>query len=250
MKTLVYQSFRDTNRSGWIETCLASVRDWAERQGFDYRFYGDEFLDLVPAWYREKASGRLPIVTDLARLLAARSYLAEGFDRVIWLDADVLVFDPERLRIDLTVEFAFGREIWVQKTASGRLRAYRNVHNAICVFVKNNSFLDFYIHACQSVLSRLEGGVPPQIVGPKLLTSLHNLVGFELIDEVGMFSPLVIGDILGGGGPALDLLLKRSSGSLCAANLCASLAHGVRDGVRLDDLRLGKVCGILLARPF
>ncbi|MCG8509495.1 MAG: hypothetical protein MI741_09735 [Rhodospirillales bacterium] len=248
MKTLVYQSFRDTNRPVWIETCLASVRAWAETQAFDYRFFGDGFLDLVPDWYREKSGGRLPIITDLARLLAAREQLDAGYRRVIWLDADVLVFRPEVLRIDVAKQFAFGREIWVQRTASGRLRAYRNVHNAVCVFLRGNSFLDFYIHACQSVVSRLDGGVPQQIVGPKLLTSLHNSVGFQLIDAVAMFSPLVVCDILTGGGPALDLLLKRSDDPIGAANLCASLAHGVRDGVRLNDARMAEACRILLAK--
>jgi hypothetical protein len=250
MKTLVYQSFRETNRPNWIDTCLQSVRAWTEAQGFDYRFFGDDFLDLVPDWYRQKADGRIPIVTDLARLLAAKEHLATGFERVIWLDADVLVFDADRLHIDVASEFAFGREVWVQKTAAGSLRAYRNVHNAVCVFVAGNSFLDFYIHACQSVLSRLDGGVPPQIVGPKLLTSLHNSIGFDLIDAVGMFSPLVVGDILAGGGPALDLMVKRSEGPICAANLCASLAGSIHDGMALDDAGMARACELLLARPF
>ncbi|MBL6929578.1 MAG: hypothetical protein ISR44_10435 [Rhodospirillales bacterium] len=246
MKTVVYQSYRTTDVPAWIETCLTSVRQWAGAQGFEYRFFGDEFLQFVPSWYREKADGRIPIVTDLARLLTARGFLEEGFERTIWLDADVLVFDPDHFGISVTNEFAFGEEVWVQPSASGGLRAYRNVHNAICVFARDNAMLDFYIHACKSILRRLEGGAPPQIVGPKLLSALHNMIGFELIGEVGMLSPLSLRDVANGGGPALDMLREKQSAPLCALNLCSSLAGTETDGVHITTELLEQACEHLI----
>lgn len=247
MKTVVYQSYKPAGGPAWIGRCLDSVRGWAELRGFDYRFIGDEIFDLVPGWYREKAAGQIPIVTDLGRLLLAHDFLGQGYERTVWLDADALIFDPDGFRLSVTGEYAFGDEVWVQpgKTV-GSLRAYRNVHNAISVFTAGNSFLDFYIHACQSVLERVTGGVPPQIVGPKLLSALHNIIGFKLISEVGMLSPLVVRDIAAGGGPALDLLRCRSRGPLRAVNLCTSLAGKTKDGVTLSDDLLGEVCECLL----
>ena len=245
MRTVVYQSYRTTSVPGWMETCLTSVREWAAAQGFEYRFFGDEFLETVPGWYREKANGRIPIVTDLARLLAARDFLAEGYERTIWLDADVLIFDPDHFNVSKTSEFAFGEEVWVQPSASGGLRVYRNVHNAICVFAHGNAMLDFYIHACQSILRKVEGGVPPQIVGPKLLSALHNMVGFDLIAEVGMLSPLCLRDVANGGGPALDLLHEQQTAPLRAANLCSSLVGSETDGVDITSELLERACARL-----
>ena len=59
----------------WINSCLRSVRAWASLCGFDYRFFGDEIFERVPAWYRERANGRLPVMTDLGRLILVRDEL-------------------------------------------------------------------------------------------------------------------------------------------------------------------------------
>ena len=37
----------------------------------------------------------MPVITDLCRLLQARHFLENGYERVIWLDADILIFDGE-----------------------------------------------------------------------------------------------------------------------------------------------------------
>ena len=246
MKTVVYQSYKPAGGPQWIAACMDSVRSWSALRGFDYRFVDDGIFDLVPDWYREKAGNRIPVITDLGRLLLARDFLADGYDRTVWLDADVLVFDAGGFEVDVAEEFAFGEETWIQQTASGGLRAYRNVHNAVSVFCAGNSFLDFYIHACRSVVGRLAGGTPSQIVGPKLLTSLHNMIGFPLIPEVAMLSPLVVRDIADGGGPALDLLREQMTGPLVAANLCSSLVGTTRDGVAVTDELMDRVCTSLL----
>lgn len=243
MRTVVLQSYRTENVPGWIQTCLESVRGWAEGQSQAYRFVGDEIADRVPGWYRDKADGRWPIITDLGRLLLIREALADGFERAVWLDADVLVFDPEHLTLDVEGTYAFGREVWVQEDTKGRLRVWRNVHNAVCMFEPGNPMLDFYIHACLRVLERVEGGVPNQIVGTKLLTALHNMIGLPLTDQVAMFSPPVLADIASGGGPALDLLTNEAPGTFAAANLCGSLA-----GSEVPEAVLEQACTRLLNR--
>ena len=242
MKTVIYQSFRTSGVPGWVSTCLSSVENWAAGQGHAYRFYDDKIFRRVPSWVMEKAGENLQIATDLGRLILAKELLAEEFERVVWVDADILVFDPERLFLAIDQEYAFGREVWVQPVNAGRIKAYKNVHNAISVFCRNNSFLEFYIHSCLNILGRAEGPLVPQIIGTKFLTALHNIIGFNLINDVGMASPLVVHDIANGGGAALDLLRQKSPAPLCALNLCTSLAGGRVDDVNLTDSLMESAC--------
>lgn len=226
---------------------MSSVRDWALNKDWEYRFIGDEILDCVPEWYRAQAQGRMPIIIDLARLVALRDALNAGASSAAWVDADVAIFDPAGFELETPEPFAFSREIWMQPaSAGGGLKTYRGVHNAVCVFRPGNSMLDFYIDACQSVMRRVDGGVPNQIVGPKLLGALHNIIGFSLIDDVGMISPLVARDVSTGGGPALEALIAASPSGLRAVNLCASLVGRTVDGIDIDDALLEKVAARIL----
>ena len=77
--------------------------------------------------------------------------------------------------------------------------------------------------------------VPPQLIGPKLLTALHNVVGFPLSDAVGMASPLVLRDLAAGGGPALDVLLSSGGDRNGGFNLCSSLIGTRTDGVDIAE---------------
>lgn len=190
----------------------------------------------------------MPILSDLARLIMARNLLEKGFKRTIWIDADVLVFDPDEFDISVEKDFSFCREVWIQPDAKGRLKAYRNVHNAVSVFLEGNSFLEFYIDACQRIVGRIEGeeGLVNQIVGPKFLGSLHNTLGYPVIENVGMLSPRVISDIDQGGGTALEMLIKESPIPMQAANLCSSLVGEQGDGVDLSHEMVERVVDSLL----
>ncbi len=246
MKTIVYQSYRTHQVHDWLASAMASAEAWSQASGYDYRFYGDEIFDRVPDWYRRKAGKYLQISTDLGRLYLARELLDAGYERVIWLDADMLVFDPERFFVHIKSGCAFGREIWVQKSADGKLKTYKNVHNAFACFCHDSSFLDFYIDSCLSILGRSSAGVPPQIVGTKLLTALHNIIGFQLLDGVGMASPLIIRELAEGGDDAIDLLGEMSSGPVQALNLCASLIGKPVDGVTIDAEMVKTASEVLL----
>ena len=251
-RPVVIQSYRTESVPEWLSGCMTSVRDWAAAQGYDYRHIGDEIFDMVPAWYRANAGGRAPVITDLARLLLIREELSAGRSAAIWFDADVLIFDPDALAIDLTPAYAFGRERWVQpgpKTDArpGSLKVYRNVHNAVAMFRPGNAFLKFYIHACERILKAASGSVPNQVVGPKFLTAIHNIMGFDLIDTVGMLSPLVLRDLHAGGGPALDRLIAATPTPLAAANLCSSMVGAETDGVSVTDKMMDVVCEKLMS---
>ena len=252
VSTLVIQSYRTEAVPVWIETCMQSVCDWAHGAGFSYEFVGDEIFDLLPDDYRQAAAGRFPVLTDLGRLLLIRRALEGRFDRAIWVDADVLVFHADCLSVPGNMGYGFCREIWVQPNSRRpyALKCYRNVHNAFCFFERGNAFLDFYIHACERIVGAAAGQIPNQIVGTKLLTALHNMVGLPLLESVGMFSPLVIRDVAAGSGEAASRLRHETSGPLAAANLCSSLFGRETDGVVLTDTLMVQACCRLLEEGF
>ena len=91
------------------------------------------------------------------------------------------------------------------------------------MFRRGNVFLDFYIDAAERLLRRNNGPMPPQFVGPKLLTALHNVVQCPVLETAGMLSPPVVADLLAGGGDALTRFRDESPVPVAGANLCASL---------------------------
>jgi len=224
----------------WIETCLKSVRDWAESQGLDYRLYGDEAFSCLPPGLIAKCGGRLQMVADLARLTVARRLLEqEGWDRAVYADADFLVWNPEAFSLDQMPcdrGAALGQEFWVTREGP-RLKLHRNVHNAFMIFERGGSVLPFYEETARHLLARLEGGVPPQFLGPKLLSALQGPAAFSLLPQAGALSPDVIADLLGeSDGRALKRMEEALPRALGGANLCASLAGEERAGRIVERL--------------
>lgn len=222
--TVVLQSHALARPEGWIGECMASVVHWANASGFDYLRLGDELFDFVPAELRAKTATQRVIATDLARLIAAQTLLADGYETVVWCDADFLVFAPGDFHLP-RASYALGREVWVEPHVRkpDRFSARKQVHNAFLMFRRGNTFLDFYAETAARMLIRNSGPMPPQFIGPKLLTALHNVVGCPVLETAGMLSPAVIGEIAGAAGAALSLFRRRSPQPLAAANLCSSL---------------------------
>ncbi|MBD3670007.1 MAG: hypothetical protein HUJ29_04465 [Gammaproteobacteria bacterium] len=223
--TLIVQSHRQPLPCAWIDTCLASVREWARANGYDYRFLGDELFTHVPREIRDKTRKQPVIATDLARLHVMREALEQGAQRVVWLDADFLIFAPQDFVLPST-SHAVGREVWIQEDKHGAPRAYKKVHNALLMACRENAFLDFYLEAATRLLWQNRGPMPPQFIGPKLLTALHNVVQLPVMESAGILSPWVIRDLNAEGGPALELFLRRSSRPIAGANLCLSSQQG------------------------
>lgn len=232
--TVVIQSFHPPPWPAVIGRCIDSVERWAAARGYRHGVIGDEIADLLPPAYRMNCFDRWPMITDLGRLLLARRYLADGAEFVVWIDADVLIFAPEIFRLKEDDDHAVGREIWVARNAAGRWRARRHVHNAVLSFRRGTPALDFLIHATRRVVERLERPASPQIAGPKLLSSLHNLVGFPVLECAGMISPPVLADLIGGGGPALSRHRAALAEPMAAVNLCHSLLGQSVDGIAVD----------------
>jgi len=222
--TLVLQSHRQPLPAKWIQTCLDSVKNWAEINNFDYKLIGDELFDYVSDSILRKTKSQLVIATDLARLKAIKSYLAEGYDIVVWCDADFVIFNPNEFKLP-DENYVVGREIWIQYANDNpkKLTAYVKVHNAFMMYREGNSFLEFYVDTAERLLISNKGSMSPQFIGPKLLTAIHNIAQCPVIETAGMLSPLVVKDIANDGGLALELFQKKSSLPIAAANLCGSM---------------------------
>lgn len=248
--TLVIQSHRSPLPYPWLNPCLDSVRHWCDANRYSHRFLGDELFDAVPSDLREKLAGRRVIASDLARLQVLRAALEEGFDTVVWLDADFLLFDPARFVLP-DVPYAVGREVWVQHDRRGRLKVYRKVHNALLMSRRGNGFLDFYAETAERLLRENQGAMPPQFIGPKLLTALHNVCRLPVMETAGMLSPLVIRDLLRGEGGALARFVAASDQPVAGANLCLSSRDrgelGCAEMAQVIDLLTGEGSRRLLA---
>ena len=172
--TLVIQSHRSPLPYLWIESCLASVGEWCAINKYDYQFIGDELFASVPDHLLEKTKNQKVIAADLARLLVLQAEL-QNYQTVVWLDADFLIFHPEAFILP-DGPYAVGREVWVQQDRQGKLRPYKKVHNGFLMFRRGNVFLDFYTDSATRLLEENTGTMPPQFIGPKLLTALHNVI--------------------------------------------------------------------------
>lgn len=234
MKTIVYQSFRTHDVPPWLEACLQSARNWAAARGFDYRFFDDRFFDFCPPWYRQRVEGNILLQSDLARLVAARELLAEGFERAIWVDADVFVFAPQALDVETSAAFAFNTELWVNRE-QGRFVGRRRVNNAICTFDAGNPFLDFYIDACHRIVRATNEPADRLAVGTAFLTALHKLSPFALIRSVGTFNPILMDCLARGDAAPLRAYRATFGHGIAAANLCGSFRNAVCQGVKMDD---------------
>jgi hypothetical protein len=138
MKTIVYQSYRGNETPNWLETCMQTVKNWAELKDFDYQRV-DNFFDYVPDWYIDKSQGKINIIADLARLEIAKKFLNQGYDQTIWMDADVVVFDPDNLNIDTSEEYLVCREVWLDTAddknfGEGEIFCTEKVTNSLVYF--------------------------------------------------------------------------------------------------------------------
>jgi hypothetical protein len=239
MKTVVYQSFRTSNVPDWIQACLDSVKAWAAVQGFDYRFYDDAFFDLVPREYFPRASVHKCILADYARLVAARDLLNEGYERALWLDADALVFAPRQFTVPVDHGYAFCREVWLDRVILGRPHFKLTVNNALSVFCRDQTIIDFYLDAANAIL---RGSQPLAAVsiGTEFLMKLQRAHPFRLVANMGIFGPEMAYRYLENDGRFLQPYLGFQTSEVYAANLCLSHQaggkpfRGAPDGWNLD----------------
>ena len=151
----------------------------------------------------------------------------------------MLIFDPDKLLLMTTEEYAFCLEIWMDPGKDGVLGMTRAVNNSVSIFTRGNSFLDFYIHACLQIVGN-QGTLDTTSVGTKFLTALRNLYLYPLIEEVGTFSPPIMHAIVS-AGPALSIYRSALPGPIFAANLCGSLRTRELYGLAMTESVYEKV---------
>ena len=207
---------------GWVSTCVESVRAWAEGRGASYTCLDDEgFFADVPPWLFELKW--IQPATDLARLLAARR-LHERYRCSIWIDADVLIFEPRRLQLPVPRgDASFAREVW-STWKKGRFVCREQVANYACSFKRGSQMLEEYIEFCLEP----PAAAPTKgyFLGPTYLTARHSIEPLELIEHIGTLSPSVIHALIERDRPVLDTFRRALGNGIYAANLCMSMEGG------------------------
>ncbi len=205
---------------------MVSVQTWAKSKGWEYEHCGDEFFELAPEWVRERCAGNIYAVTDICRLQWLRMQLEKGYERVIWADADILVFSPERIDVTTQNGYAFAQELFLSVGKDGRVKVVRGINNALMVFERDQSTLDLYLEICLNRLLSLPiGAVPRTALGPELLSEIEKKKPLDILEGIGLFTLAIMRQIAAGGGPLTILSERLSSRPLGAANLCNFLRN-------------------------
>ena len=220
MKTLIIQSYRRHDVPAWIDRCLLSVRAWAASSGHDYLLTDDSAFDLCGPDYLAKVGDNPRSKTNLCRLeLIARAH-ADGYDRAIWMDADIFVFAPKRLVFEPADGIVFSRETWLWPKGEG-WEIIKTLNNCVVASPSGDKDLGFIIGAIRHVAAHhpIDHNFR---VGVDLIRGLHRFMHFDLTSSVGMFSNHTVVAIAHGREGLLRLQAIHHQAPVYAANLCAS----------------------------
>jgi hypothetical protein len=225
---------------------MQTVRAWADGNGWDYAFMDDQFFALAPDGVRERCGTNLYAVTDVCRLIWIKRALAGGYDRVIWADADLLVFAPQILTIDSPTGAAFADEVFLRVEPNGGTSVVTGLNNALMVFEPEQDVLDSYLEAClQRLRSLPPGPVPRTALGPVLLDELDKRAPLDRIFGVGLFTLALMRDIAAGGAALIEQYRRVSPAPVAAANLCHFLRNGTPPA---DRHHFDRLYGLAVAR--
>ncbi len=222
-RTIVFQSFRVENVPPAIDRCMQSVRDWAEGAGFDYRFYDDDFLRKVPAWLTE-ATDIVLLIADYARVMTALELHSQGYDRAIWMDADLAVHDFSKMVLPHNDGFGFSREWWLAKP-DDQFKLQRRVNNCCCFFDRGDPFAPFYLQAMERRLHQRGKKITGLEFSTRPLTNMQKDLPIPLVQSVATLSPLAVHLILEGNKLAVEQQMKAYSGPNAAVHLAMSLTE-------------------------
>lgn len=219
MKTILLQSHRPPPWPRWIRACLTSARVWARARAIPTLFLHDELFDGLPRRFLDLTRDETLPRTDLGRLRWMKRLHDDGWDRVIWMDADVFVFDPA---LAFTGD-AVGREAWISPGEGASMRVMRKVNNCVMCFDAGSPHLSRYLETAEAKAAGLAAPPGRLDFGPDLMTAMHLESPFPLHPDVAMFSPAVLRALASDGGRALRVHQAAWGGVPKAANLCGSL---------------------------
>jgi hypothetical protein len=233
MRTLVIQAWTG-DRPRFIDRCLETARAWSDLHGFEYRFETDALLADVPDSYRRAVSGLVMPMTNYGRLLLLRRALQSGYDRAVWCDADVVIFDPAALHLHDVHDYALTREVWTDIDKAGTVRHDVNVAGCLMVFERTSPVLDFVLHALaqraeQSPITEPRGSFT------RMLTDLNKVVPLRTVRHVGMLSPLLLRELVRGTTRHVPGHMQTVGAPLCGVNLSAAFLDVVHRGLHTTE---------------
>lgn len=225
MRTVVIQSYRTTRVEPWIQRCMQSVREWAHARGYAYEFVNDALFDFLPAAIRDEPAAPLLPKTDIARLGLLADRLANAYETAIWIDADVLVFDPSALFIPPASGAMLCHEIWTSLDSEDQVVHRRGINNALMVFERGHPLLGFLRYAAIELYHHGEPvTMSPTKLGTTLLSKLGRVVPLRLHTQVACLSPMLVSAACHGHHPEwLQAHAQQHGHRFAAANLCRSL---------------------------
>ncbi len=217
----IIQAWQADETPAWIATCLASVRGWAAMRGYRYTCT-DQFFDVVPAALRAHCGAETGPLTDVARTELMAAAHADGADLAVWIDADVLIFDPANFAIDTSPGFFGIRERAVLLDASGRALPARDaVNGAILGAARGDRHFATYRRAMAAVITAPRAGpIPRTCAGPDLLTRLAAAEPFMAIDHIGLITPTLCRELAAGRRELAQITMAAFGSPMVAANLC------------------------------
>jgi hypothetical protein len=223
---VIVQAYEAATTPPWIQRCLQSVKAWAEGAGFAYRF-SPTLFDRIPEWFRQHCAPEIGPLTDLGRLCLMQALFDEGEEAVVWVDADVLVFDPAGLHVPRRPGFLVIDEVTVGSEPNGTpVISERGVNGALLGASRGNATFDAYRQAIESVVREAPAGkVPRTVAGPQLLTQLAKQHAMERLTTVGLFTPAMLADLAHGKENLPRAFSLAFGHRVAAANLC----HFFRD---------------------
>jgi hypothetical protein len=200
---------------------MGSVQQWAVLHGWDYLVLDDAFLELPPHWVRQRCGSNLYAKTDVARLIWAKEVLSHQYDRVIWVDADVVVFDPDGLarHVNAVHEYGFAHELFLH-IEGHHTKPIWGLNNAVMVFDRHTPMLQNYLQRCLERLEHHQGELPRTAIGPTLLNQLNHASDLHQIQGVGLFTPAMLRPFAAGQDALMRLYLSHCLVLPAAANLC------------------------------
>ena len=176
---------------------------------------------MAPEWLRLKAGEKITIITDFARLKLMQRLLLEGFERVIWFDADVLVFDSKSLTVPEELTYGFSPEVWISRGEDGELLCSRRINNSICFFSqKSRDLLSWLLMTAESVMASLPAPRDHLEIGTRLLTAIDATQKLPLLRNVGLVGPPLMKAILEEDENTIRACMTWTGEHLFAVNLC------------------------------
>ena len=182
--------------------------------------FDDEFAAHGPASGIERQAGWMTcVVADLARLMQARKYLLQGVEQVVWVDADVIVFDPGQFRIPSTRAFATaGKSGCTGQPQASCSRRTKSTMQSAPSAGSPLADLTEYIDRCLKMVAEVPRVSNGLMVGTDVLTSPFS--GSERIENVGIMSPALLQAILREEDENLTRYTQWHGSPVFAANLC------------------------------